>query len=142
MSLGQILQIIGILFTTTGSILALTKLWGGYFHKSKKFAELLIWAFNESKKAGDKLRERDIKDLEEVLKSDDFHPEYKEWRINFYKSQHKEDHKNEKRGAKRIQNLLFLDRYFLQIGVSLIITGAVIEPVKRLNNGTQNTQAV
>lgn len=124
---GSILQIIGVLLTAFGAILALTKLWEGYFYRSKKWAEINAWLFKEYVTNDDKLREKDIEYLKKVLKSDDFDQEYKAWLTKITKSRIKGSDKTKERMKKNILRQLFLDRYFLQIGVSFIIIGTVTQ---------------
>lgn len=129
MSLGPILQIIGIALTATGTILTLSKLWQRYFEESKKWAEFYTWFLKEYIKSDDIIREKDSKWLKEVLESETFHPSYKKGMGKLIKSRFKYSKRTKNRIKKDILKLLRQDQYFLKIGVSLIILGAFIQVI-------------
>jgi|GEM_PF-3712634 len=124
---GSIFQITGILFTATGSILALTKLWERYIDESKKRAEFFAWCYKEYEKADNELREHDLKYLSEIRKSDTIIPEYKEMIAKFTQSRIKQSEKTKDAMKKRIRMYYFIDRNLLNMGVWLIISGAILQ---------------
>ena len=69
MIFGSILQIIGIILTGTGSLLAITKLWQGYIEESKRKADFWVrnWKEYQKYKTGSSESEKTEKDMKKII---------------------------------------------------------------------------
>jgi hypothetical protein len=129
MIIGTILQIIGIIFVTSGSILALTKLFQGHFERLALDTELRKWYYEQYKKYSDENIEREIKSLEEAMKSKTFAPEYKEMRMNFFQIDMKRWNKERDEMEKKIMKRINAEKCFIIFGVGLIIAGSILQVI-------------
>lgn len=127
MNLGSIIQISGILITTIGTIFALAKLWQKYFHKIKKLGELDAWLFKDYIKYNHLVREEEKKYLKKVLKSEEYEPRYRQLLNKLIEAMDISSDRNINRVSKKILRKIFIDRYFLYVGISLIVIGAIIQ---------------
>ena len=124
---GSVLQIIGITLMATGAILTLAKLWQKYFHKIKKLGELDAWLFKDYIKYNHLVREEEKKYLKKVLESEEYEPRYRQLLNKLIEAMDISSERNIKRVSKKILRKIFIDRYFLYVGISLIVIGAIIQ---------------
>jgi len=127
MIIGPILEIIGILFTALGSILALTKLWEEHIEKSKKWAGFLAKCGDDLEKYVNESLKKDNEYLLKVKESNELHPKFIEYIEKSTQLHIEKSIKNKEKMNKRIASYYFLDRNLLYLGVSLIVIGTILQ---------------